>query len=168
MAMLIDVFGLREGSNALRFEEAPDGLRLPERLTPQGPVRMEGSLFRNGEQLVVRAALYYELVAECNRCLEPVGQAMQIPLEVYYEISTSAATEPRDEEVTVISNNTQFIDLTEPAREAMLLAVPLKSLCRQDCRGLCPICGMNLNTGTCACKMDRPDPRWAPLQTLRS
>ncbi len=168
VAMQIDVFGLREGHNALHFEETLDALELPEHLIPRGPVHLAGSLYKQGTQLVVRATLYYELASECNRCLEPVGQAMQTPLEAGYQISPTVPAETNDEEVTVISVNTQFIDLTEPIREAMLLAVPLKSLCRQDCRGLCPICGMNLNTETCTCKPSRPDPRWAPLQTLRT
>jgi uncharacterized protein len=59
------------------------------------------------------------------------------------------------------------IDLNEVLREQFYLALPMKPLCREDCEGLCPKCGTNLNTGTCTCATQWEDPRLAPLRNLK-
>jgi len=58
--------------------------------------------------------------------------------------------------------------LEEIVREQVLLSIPARTLCRQDCKGLCPRCGQNLNSGTCACETVPADPRWTALSDLRS
>jgi uncharacterized protein len=58
--------------------------------------------------------------------------------------------------------------LEDALREQVLLAVPLKTLCREDCKGLCPHCGKNLNESQCSCAEQREDPRWAALKEIRS
>jgi uncharacterized protein len=57
--------------------------------------------------------------------------------------------------------------LEDVLREQVLLAVPLRSLCREDCKGLCPCCGKNLNIDTCSCAAQVPDPRWAALEDIK-
>ena len=57
-----------------------------------------------------------------------------------------------------------LLDITEPVRESLLLAVPLQSLCREDCRGLCPVCGADRNEGDCGCDATTVDPRLAALK----
>jgi uncharacterized protein len=58
--------------------------------------------------------------------------------------------------------------LEDALREQVLLALPLKVICREDCRGLCPHCGTNLNIGQCSCAEPAEDPRWAALKDIRS
>ena len=58
------------------------------------------------------------------------------------------------------------IDVDEVVKEQILLAVPTRMLCREDCKGICPECGTDLNKGECACKKDDIDPRWAALKNL--
>jgi uncharacterized protein len=62
---------------------------------------------------------------------------------------------------------TATLDLTEPLREHVLLAVPRYVLCGEDCRGLCPRCGTNWNTAECQCAVHGEDDRWAPLRRLK-
>ena len=57
-----------------------------------------------------------------------------------------------------------LLDITEPVRESLLLAVPLQALCREDCRGLCPVCGADRNEGDCGCDTTSVDPRLAALK----
>ena len=61
----------------------------------------------------------------------------------------------------------EVIDLDELMREQFYLALPMKPLCREDCRGLCPQCGVNLNSGTCDCVAEWKDPRLAPLEAMK-
>ena len=64
-------------------------------------------------------------------------------------------------------DDTGVMDLAPLLREEVILAVPMGVLCRSDCAGLCPVCGQNLNEGTCDCEQDDIDPRWAVLRAQR-
>jgi uncharacterized protein len=68
--------------------------------------------------------------------------------------------------VQFISPNTHEIDLSFGVRESLLLALPMKVLCSEDCKGLCPHCGANLNEESCDCVAETIDPRWAELRKL--
>src|SRR6185503_8978804 len=82
------------------------------------------------------------------------------------------ADDDGEREVTAKDLNTNVyrddrIDLNEILREQFYLALPMKPLCRENCAGLCPQCGMNRNTGTCSCATEIVDPRLAPLRGLK-
>jgi uncharacterized protein len=76
----------------------------------------------------------------------------------------AAATE--EAEVQVISPEANMIDLGEDVRQYTILALPPKMLCGDDCAGLCPSCGTNLNKKTCQCQKEEVDSRWSGLQKL--
>ncbi|MBM3157836.1 MAG: DUF177 domain-containing protein, partial [Chloroflexi bacterium] len=65
-------------------------------------------------------------------------------------------------------NENHILDLSEAIRQYTIMALPMKPVCREDCAGLCPHCGRNLNLGPCKCPPAPPDARWAPLLALRS
>jgi uncharacterized protein len=94
-----------------------------------------------------------------------------MPLSASYSVvyvmegSESEGLEPSD--MQVVPHDLAVIDLSDDVRQTVLLAVPLKLLCREDCRGLCPHCGRNLNTGLCDCVDHLPDGRWDKLRLLR-
>ncbi|HEX6597175.1 MAG TPA: DUF177 domain-containing protein [Acidimicrobiales bacterium] len=98
-------------------------------------------------------------VAECRRCLAPVDGSMTAPFQELFEV------EFRDGESYPLKGDR--IDLAPLVSEALLLGLPLAPLCREDCAGLCPTCGADLNSGPCACDPDPPDPRWAALEVLK-
>ncbi len=102
----------------------------------------------------------------CRRCLEGVE------LEVAEELGLLFDPKTRESEgdLTVYALDPQAVelDLGHVMRERLIMAIPAFPLCRPDCRGLCPGCGANLNREKCACGAAEPDPRWGPLQTLRS
>ena len=98
--------------------------------------------------------------AECRRCLGPVrGKATAEFRELFEEASREGETYPL---------RGDRIDLAPLAQEALLLELPLAPLCRDDCQGLCPSCGAELNAGPCRCPIDERDPRWAILDGLRN
>ena len=97
--------------------------------------------------------------SECRRCLKPVRA------ELVAEVREMFEPNPVDDEAYPMVNDE--IDLLPLAREAVLLELPLVVLCREDCAGLCPQCGIDLNEDTCSCEAPT-DPRWAALEQLRS
>ena len=75
-------------------------------------------------------------------------------------------TEVKDENLILLSPTANEIDLTEFVHDTLLLAVPMKILCREDCRGLCPVCGVNRNQTDCQCSIAEPDTHWESLKKL--
>ena len=130
-----------------------------------GPVR----LMRTGEGVLVQGHLTGELSMPCSRCLEPVTVPVDIDVvEVFsptLDILTGQAVQPEDDDTALWIDEHHILDLREVLRQDLLVALPLHPLCREDCRGLCPTCGQNLNEGTCNCEPE-PDPRWAALAAL--
>ena len=98
--------------------------------------------------------------APCARCLAPVARDFSI------EIDLSVVTAPTESDEDFILAEGQKIDLGSFATETVLLNLPLRLLCREDCKGLCPKCGKNLNEGECNCDHKEIDPRMEPLRKL--
>ena len=110
-------------------------------------------------QLSARAAFVYH--GACDRCLSPYTRAYDIPLE--HTLVTTLENEENDD--YILLDNYQ-LDLTDLVEADILLELPYKNLCREDCRGLCPMCGKNLNEGLCGCNRKSVDPRLAVLGQL--
>jgi uncharacterized protein len=107
----------------------------------------------------------------CARCLEPVAQDVTRKFDLLYRpLGTDAGNEELS--VTVAEAEVGYYQgdgllLEDAIREQVLLAVPLKVVCREDCKGLCPTCGKNRNTEPCSCAPPLGDPRWSALKDLR-
>ena len=113
-----------------------------------------------------------QVEVQCARCLESVARAVQAEFDLLYR--PLAAVE-RDDEVSISEAETEVgfykgegLALEDVLREQVLLAVPVKAVCREDCRGLCPHCGQDLNRGKCGCAPAGSDPRWNALRELRN
>ena len=98
-----------------------------------------------------------EFCAACGRCLAPVRE--EFAIEIDFPIVTTLS---ESEEEAVVAEG-QKIDLKSIAEEAVYLNLPLRLLCCEDCKGLCPKCGINLNTNSCECDQKEIDPRLAGL-----
>ena len=165
--MKIDIFSLTEGENPLQFEEDSSLFDLPPELGSDMSIEVNAVVTKRGTNLIVKGEVTCPLNMECNRCVEPFQYKLQAPLEAYYVLGEDAASSKEDSEVIRISQTDQSVSLREIVREAILLAVPYKALCRTDCRGLCPVCGRNLNKEKCNCTPRSPDPRWAALKDVQ-
>jgi uncharacterized protein len=136
------------------------------------PVSLAFDIFKDKDhyRLVGRTQTTLEL--PCSRCLETIAVAVDAPFDLRYQPHASDAPGKEDErEIEEDDFATAFyddhqIDLGQLMREQLYLAAPMKPLCDSECRGLCPVCGTNLNRGTCECKRDWDDPRFAVLKTL--
>lgn len=165
--MKIDVFTLTDGENRFHLKEDPSVLELPETLKVQTPVEVEGALAKGGTHFILKGVVTCTLDMECSRCLEAFQYPLRIPLKALYTVNSEGTNHRENSEMILISRADQSIDLTKLVREAILLAVPLKPICREACKGLCPRCGINLNRGKCDCITRSPDPRWVTLEALR-
>ncbi len=108
-------------------------------------------------------------VGICGRCLEEfpldVGQELSLVLTPATRLSGEIELAPGD--LTQSFYEGTEIDLTPLMYEQIMLALPTRPLCGEECRGLCPQCGSNRNTGQCACVVDAGDPRWSALRNLK-
>ncbi len=119
-----------------------------------GPIRGQFDVDKNGERVSVKGQLEAAAHLECVACLVVFDLPIRVPLEVYAERSKSGSrAEERDLERDhyMRFHDGRRLDLGEEAREALLLEVPMTPRCREDCRGLCPRCGADLNAGPCGC-----------------
>ncbi|MBA7616038.1 hypothetical protein ES703_23329 [subsurface metagenome] len=134
--------------------------------TVQGVVR----LMRTDHGILVKGTLDTESELTCSRCLSLFNYPLTLYIEEEYFPTTdmvSGAPLPLPEEpdcFTIDEHN--ILDLTEAIRQYALLTVPMKPLCHQDCAGLCPTCGINLNQASCDCPPEPADPRWSELSKL--
>jgi uncharacterized protein len=99
---------------------------------------------RTREGLLLQVTAEAEIEAECVRCLEQFYQPVEVAFEELYQFPSR-----HREETDLVLPPDGYIDLAPLYREYLLLAVPIKSICRQDCQGLCVVCGANLNETTC-------------------
>ena len=120
---------------------------------------------------MVTGTLRTVLRVECQRCLTRTDTEAVLDLEDEFHPVVHIDDVPLDEvpdmddEVLLIDRQ-HMLDLTEIVRQELWLAVPMGSLCRPDCAGLCPQCGGNRNLGQCQCEQHPLDPRWAALRAL--
>lgn len=123
----------------------------------------EGSAVRG---VVVRGTLTGRIRAACRRCLEPLELEVSDEFDLLFDPKTSESDE--DVSLYALAPGVDELDLSTPFRERFLLTVPAYPVCGEACRGLCARCGANLNEGDCGCRAEERDPRWRPLQGLRS
>lgn len=153
----LDLGTLPSGSSRVEVESEPRDLELPEAAWA-GPIRGNLSVERSDERVVVRGTIRGVGRLECVRCLRSFETPIEAPLEVFAE-RLGTARRPADEVELDRDDYMRFhdgrnLDLREDARAALLLEIPMTPHCREDCRGLCPRCGADLNDGPCACGHD--------------
>jgi uncharacterized protein len=136
------------------------GLAVVASSVPEGaPVRLDAELQSVNEGIVLKGTVRAPWQGECRRCLRPVSGELAVEvLEVFEDEPTEGETSKLD--------GVQ-VDLEPVVREAVLLDLPLAPLCREDCGGLCPECGVLLDEVDCGHGAGDADPRWSALEGLR-
>ena len=162
---------LKEPIGSLRdLEVESAGLNLDG--IQSGMIRGKVKLMRTDRSILAQARLKSSVVMECSRCLKELVCPLTINLEEEYfptiNILSGRPMPPPDEPGVFTIDENHILDLTEAVRQYLLLALPMKPLCRVDCAGLCPACGQDLNKRSCGCPAVQPDPRWAKLAQLVS
>lgn len=102
--------------------------------------------------------------AQCARCLEEFVFVWDVPVEIM--ILRNQDTDEGEDDTLVLHQSRGEVDLREALTECLLLAYPISTVCREDCQGLCPTCGVDRNKQSCDCAEEDYDPRWAGLDDL--
>ncbi len=145
----------REGSAPFKFKKEAEiffGKDLSDEEKFFGDIEIVGEILNDGKTFVARGRATCSRNFFCDRCLEPSSG----------EIICDFEEEIDDEN---ISEN--VADITELVRDTFLASLPIQNLCREDCKGLCPVCGKNLNTEECECDRLIVDPRFASLKDFK-
>lgn len=132
-----------------------------EKISFDGPVKAVLNATNTGRIIMVEGTASGLLLLSCSRCLEPFSYPFEVP---FSEIYTNAGEETEDEEAIPFSGDT--LDVTTEVLKSLIMVLPMKALCQEDCRGLCPGCGQNLNQGRCECAKNEVDPRLSVLRDL--
>lgn len=115
-------------------------------------------------EITILGKVSFSIESPCSRCLETV----KLDLEPDIRLVLSPSDKIQDEEDESHETYTgEEIDIGDYLRERIALSLPVKVVCSEECRGLCPSCGINLNKETCGCRKDRIDPRFAALKKLK-
>ena len=128
------------------------------------------SLMRTDQGILVRGVLNAEVKLTCSRCLSLFNCPLTLNIEEEFfptiDVVSGVSIPVPDEPGCFTIDERHVLDLNEAMRQCALLAIPMKPLCREDCAGLCPDCGHNLNLGACNCPPQGADPRWSELSKL--
>jgi uncharacterized protein len=178
--MFIEVAELELHPIDFQEEFLPDAIDLGAEVRQRTPLKTGGRAQlveeRHGKHEVVQdirvqGDLSTSLELPCARCLEPVVRDVARTFDLLYRpLGTDAGNEELS--VTAVEAEVGYYEgdgllLEDVLREQVLLAVPLKVTCREDCKGLCPVCGKNRNSELCSCEQQLQDPRWSALKEIR-
>jgi uncharacterized protein len=133
------------------------------------PVTLQLKVHKDRDRYRLAGTIATRLEFACSRCLEPFELPVESAFDVRYLPQSENTGEERAVEEDDLSDafyRDEVIDLRQLMDEQFYLAVPMKPLCREDCQGLCPNCGTNLNVARCDCQVRWEDPRLAGLKAL--
>jgi DUF177 domain-containing protein len=170
--LLLDLSHMREARERIDRTIAPSALPTggQEGFAVQAPVHLAFDIFKDGSQFHLVGRVESTLTLTCGRCLEEMALPVDLPFDLLYlphhENVGEGEVEVEDDDLTTAYYRDDQIDLGQLIVEQFLLALPMKPLCRESCRGLCPECGTNLNTATCSCVHAWTDPRLEILKPL--
>jgi uncharacterized protein len=138
--------------------------------TVSTPIRASIRIEKLGTEVLVKGDLKTELKFQCSRCLKDFYRDYAIPVNVVYhpveELKEEEYHEVTNEELDTDFYRGEELDLLSLLKEQILLVMPMKPLCTELCRGICPVCGADLNVDTCACSLKKADPRFEGLKKL--
>lgn len=180
--MLLDLSRFRGTEDHLDRTYPLDAFDLKgEEFRLTAPVHLVVDVHKDGRKVRLRGRLQTTLETACGRCLDPLTVAVDTPFDLMFlpagepvgQVRGGGAAkddedgaEVAEDDLGVSFYKDDAIDLGDLMREQFILAVPMKPLCREDCAGLCPSCGVNRNRETCGCQTEWTDPRMDALRRL--
>jgi uncharacterized protein len=155
-------------------ENFPQGeIEFLDQLRQATPIHAAGTaelLANTGGQIRVRGSLSVVMECQCDRCLEDTSFSIASDFDMFYRPVADIAVE---EEVRINALDAEIgfyehggVELGDVLREHVLLSLPMQRVCREDCKGICPVCGRNRNQVSCGCQPHMADDRWSALKNI--
>jgi len=169
--LLLDISQMREARARVDRTYAADAVPSDDEVyRVVDPIELAADIHRDRDQFRLAGTVRTTIELTCGRCLEtfraPVRESFDVLFLPHVEAPAGEETKVEDDDLTTAYYREHVLDLGQLMQEQFYLAVPMKPLCREDCRGLCSLCGTNLNAGSCACAVSWEDPRLAELRSL--
>ncbi len=160
----------------VRFDRAfaPGEIQYDQGLSQATPLEAIGAaelLPHTLGEIRIQGHLKVRMQADCDRCLEPAEFPLDADFDLFYRPAKRAGYE-EDVEIDEGESEVAFyegggVELKDILREFVLLSLPMQRICREDCHGICPVCGQNRNQAGCACESKKMDDRWSALKKLQ-
>lgn len=172
MSLMLDLSRMREAHERVERTLEASAFVTPddEAYRVQAPVGLAFDIYKDGSQFHLVGGVRATLALSCGRCLEEFPFPVDASFDVLYLPHAAnvgeGEVEVEDDDLTTAYYRDEQIDLGQLVREQFYLAIPMKPLCRAECRGLCPQCGTNLNAAECQCVREWTDPRLEGLRSL--
>lgn len=160
----INISKLSEGVHDFNLQADPSRLELGDTFT--SPVSVNVKLDKSSTQIFLKGEIASNGNFMCDRCLIDFTSEFRTSFNIVFMYEARGLKEDRTNDIQILSHETNYIDIAEDVRQYLLLAIPIKILCSENCRGLCPSCGIDLNENQCKCKSDTLDPRWEALSKI--
>lgn len=154
-----------DGSQSVRSTMAELGIN--DLGAPETPVQVEFTVHQQEEDFLLNGVVRVDLVLVCDRCLNEAHCPVEGSFKVWLTAETRSDLDAEEDEVLPFPSHQREVDISGIITGVIYTEVPGKILCRETCRGLCPICGADLNTQPCACSTDEIDERWSALMAVK-
>ncbi|MBN1850907.1 MAG: DUF177 domain-containing protein [Deltaproteobacteria bacterium] len=173
--MILDLRTITHETRGFDFSLGPDWWNITDQKDHPGdlctPLSVHIEIYKTGERYILSGEISGGFHMTCDRCLESyhkdIASEFQIILTPPSWESNKPETELSDKDMQVGFISEEEMDLGEIIREQIYLSFPIKSLCKEDCLGLCPVCGANLNTRPCSCLKDKGHPGFLELKRVK-
>lgn len=163
--MIIKFTNYTDGIHEFRFDVEANKLGLPIEFNKN--VQVLVSMDKSPHQIVLDCELLTSALLQCDRCIEPFDYEIKNSFRLIYMFKSKGDIETESLNLMYITHDETKIDISEEVKEYCLLGIPLKILCKEDCKGLCSTCGINLNYESCNCKTEINNPIWEKLKKLK-
>ncbi|MFC1563827.1 DUF177 domain-containing protein [candidate division KSB1 bacterium] len=164
--MIIKLRGLDEGEHKFDFAESPADYSLDKENFEEDLIS-EVRIDVLGKNYYIKVTTDTNVKTECDRCLNDIALNLSINTSLVYTEDNSLDPEHQQDDLLILPANCDTADLTDIIRQQIIVNLPMKILCNEECKGLCPGCGTDLNKKKCKCKNDKIDPRWEALKNIK-
>ena len=170
--MLLDLSKIRTAHERYEKVYQRDAFTSSADYTIVEPVSLAFDIFKDKDQFRLAGDVQTALELPCSRCLEPFRWPVDAHFDLRYQPKTyntgDGEREIEEDDLTTAFYENEEIDLGQLMEEQFYLSLPMKPLCGDDCKGLCPICGTNLNRSACVCSRSWVDPRLEALKQFKT
>ena len=127
--------------------------------------RLTAKTVQNGFE--ISGELYATPEYQCIRCLDVHSVAHTLPIQLILSTEKGSTPEENGADIVYYSENQDYLELSSTFADIIELAKPMNPVCSEQCKGLCPVCGINKNNGSCSCKVDENDAAWDALKRIK-